>query len=159
MGMTEVVLIFVVALVVLGPDRVPGLAKAIGRAMREFRKATREIQTTLRVEEVRRSLEEQLRDEVDAAEDRPAPRPAIAPPSNTVAAGGRPAPVRPENDGAAEDFPDVSYSRGATRSPSSDFGVAGEPQSDGDGDDDAQLRAYTEGTDRGDAKAPEDSDL
>lgn len=59
MSMTELILILAIALVVLGPDRLPGFARAAGRAMREFRKASREIQASLQVEEVRRTLREQ----------------------------------------------------------------------------------------------------
>ena len=57
--MTELMLVLAIALVVLGPDRLPGFARAAGRAMREFRKASREIQASLQVEEVRRTLREQ----------------------------------------------------------------------------------------------------
>lgn len=59
MSMTELILVLAIALVVLGPERLPGFARAAGRAMREFRKASREIQASLQVEEVRRTLREQ----------------------------------------------------------------------------------------------------
>ncbi|NOS36261.1 MAG: twin-arginine translocase TatA/TatE family subunit, partial [Deltaproteobacteria bacterium] len=39
-GFTEIVVILVIALIVLGPEKLPELAKALGRAMREFRTAT-----------------------------------------------------------------------------------------------------------------------
>lgn len=58
MSFTEIVLILAIALVVLGPDRLPGIAKALGKAIREFRRATREIQTSFEVEEVRRTIRE-----------------------------------------------------------------------------------------------------
>jgi Tat protein translocase TatB subunit len=73
LGMTEVVLILAIALVVLGPDRLPGMAKAAGRAMREFRKATREIRATLEVEEVRRTIKESVMEET-VARSKPVPR-------------------------------------------------------------------------------------
>lgn len=60
MSMTELLLILAIGLVVLGPERLPALARGLGRAMREFRRATREIQTTLHVEEVRRTLKERI---------------------------------------------------------------------------------------------------
>lgn len=56
LGIWEILVILVIALVIMGPDRLPTLAKALGRGMREFRKATREIQASLEVEEVRRTV-------------------------------------------------------------------------------------------------------
>ena len=49
-GMPELILIAVVALVVLGPKKLPDLAKSMGRAVREFRKATSELKETLQVD-------------------------------------------------------------------------------------------------------------
>ena len=46
-GFTELMIILVIALVVLGPEKLPGLAKAVGRAMGEFRKATDELKQTI----------------------------------------------------------------------------------------------------------------
>lgn len=49
-GMPELILIAVVALIVLGPQKLPDLAKSLGRAVREFRKATSELKETLQVD-------------------------------------------------------------------------------------------------------------
>jgi Tat protein translocase TatB subunit len=49
-GMPELILIAVVALIVLGPKKLPDLAKSLGRAVREFRKATSELKDTLQVD-------------------------------------------------------------------------------------------------------------
>ena len=49
-GMPELILIAVVALIVLGPKRLPDLAKSMGRAVREFKKATSELKDTLQVD-------------------------------------------------------------------------------------------------------------
>lgn len=50
-GMTELILIFIVALFALGPDRLPGYAKKLGEAVSQFRKyseeATREIKESV----------------------------------------------------------------------------------------------------------------
>ncbi|MFQ5329196.1 MAG: Sec-independent protein translocase protein TatB [Thermodesulfobacteriota bacterium] len=46
-GFTEIVVILVIALIVLGPDKLPELAKALGRAMREFRSATDDIKRSV----------------------------------------------------------------------------------------------------------------
>ena len=49
-GMPELILIAVVALIVLGPKKLPDLAKSLGRAVREFKKATSELKDTLQVD-------------------------------------------------------------------------------------------------------------
>ena len=42
-GFTELLLVFVVALLVLGPDKLPSFAKKLGAGLRAFRKASGEI--------------------------------------------------------------------------------------------------------------------
>jgi TatA/E family protein of Tat protein translocase len=49
-GMPELILIAVVALIVLGPKKLPDLAKSLGRALREFKKATAELKETFQVD-------------------------------------------------------------------------------------------------------------
>lgn len=43
LGFQELLIIFVVALIVIGPKKLPDLAKAIGKAVREFKQATEDI--------------------------------------------------------------------------------------------------------------------
>jgi sec-independent protein translocase protein TatB len=50
-GMPELIVIAVVALIVLGPNKLPELAKSMGRAMREFKKATSELRESLQIDE------------------------------------------------------------------------------------------------------------
>lgn len=40
MGMTELILILVIALVVFGPGKLPDVGRALGRGIQEFRSAT-----------------------------------------------------------------------------------------------------------------------
>lgn len=47
LGMQEILLILVVALVVIGPKRLPDIARALGKAMREFRHATDDLRQNL----------------------------------------------------------------------------------------------------------------
>lgn len=42
-GMTEFVVIMVIALVVIGPGKLPDLANAIGKGLAEFRRASNDI--------------------------------------------------------------------------------------------------------------------
>ena len=46
-GMPELLVILVVALIVLGPKRLPEIARSLGRGMAEFRKASNEFTRTL----------------------------------------------------------------------------------------------------------------
>ncbi len=46
-GIQELVIIFVIALIVFGPKNLPQLGRALGRAMREFRKASEEFRSTI----------------------------------------------------------------------------------------------------------------
>lgn len=49
-GMPELILILAIALIVIGPKKLPDLAKSLGRAMREFKKATSELKGSLELE-------------------------------------------------------------------------------------------------------------
>jgi sec-independent protein translocase protein TatB len=42
-GMTELMVIFVIGLIVLGPQRLPALAKSLGKSMAEFRRASTDL--------------------------------------------------------------------------------------------------------------------
>jgi sec-independent protein translocase protein TatA len=46
-GMPELIVIFVIALIVFGPRKLPELGRSLGRGIAEFKKATNELQTTL----------------------------------------------------------------------------------------------------------------
>ncbi|MBI4590154.1 MAG: twin-arginine translocase subunit TatB [Candidatus Rokubacteria bacterium] len=46
-GFQELILILVIALLVFGPKRLPELGRALGRALREFRRASEEFRSTL----------------------------------------------------------------------------------------------------------------
>jgi sec-independent protein translocase protein TatA len=50
LGIPELIVIFVIALVVFGPKKLPELGKSIGRAMAEFKKASEEFQESVRSE-------------------------------------------------------------------------------------------------------------
>ena len=70
-GALELVLIFVVILVVIGPDKLPQYARKFGAAMREFRKASADVTQEIR-ENVIDPLEEAqapLREAMEPLED------------------------------------------------------------------------------------------
>ena len=45
LGFTEMIVIFIVALLVFGPKKLPELGKSLGKGIREFKKATDELKT------------------------------------------------------------------------------------------------------------------
>lgn len=60
LSLPHLVVIFLVALVVFGPQKLPELARTLGRLMADFRKASGDFRTTL--EEEMRDLERQARE-------------------------------------------------------------------------------------------------
>ena len=47
LGVPELILIFVVALIVFGPKRLPDIGRTIGKTLAEFKKATDELKSTV----------------------------------------------------------------------------------------------------------------
>jgi sec-independent protein translocase protein TatA len=55
-GMPELIIIFVIALIIFGPRKLPELGRSLGRTIAEFKRTSNELKTTLE-EEIR--VEEQ----------------------------------------------------------------------------------------------------
>src|SRR5712692_2905266 len=55
-GMPELIIIFVIALIIFGPRKLPELGRSLGKSIAEFKRASNELKSTLE-EEIR--LEEQ----------------------------------------------------------------------------------------------------
>ena len=51
-GMPELIIIFVIALIIFGPRKLPELGRSLGRSLAEFKKASNDLQRTLE-EEIR----------------------------------------------------------------------------------------------------------
>jgi Tat protein translocase TatB subunit len=49
-GMTEMVLIAALALIVLGPKKLPDLARSLGKGFAEFKRATNDLKSTIDLE-------------------------------------------------------------------------------------------------------------
>ena len=81
-GAGELILIVVVALLVLGPQKLPEFARTIGKFVREFRRQTDEVRTV--VEREFYKMDQEMMDE---------PRPQVHPP--TPAALPSPVPAAP----------------------------------------------------------------
>lgn len=74
-GMPELILIMAIALIVIGPKKLPDLARSLGRALGEFKKATGELKSSLGVDEelgdVKQAFDEMNRDIKDAVDVNP----------------------------------------------------------------------------------------
>ena len=75
-GMPEMILILAIALIVIGPKKLPDLAKSLGRAIGEFKKATREFKETMdigdEVSDVKKSISDMktgINKSISAAEE------------------------------------------------------------------------------------------
>jgi sec-independent protein translocase protein TatA len=73
-GMPELIIILVIALIIFGPRKLPELGRSLGKSINEFKKASNELRSTLE-DEIR--VEEQ-RDRVSATAA--ATPPAATPP-------------------------------------------------------------------------------
>ena len=70
-GMPELIIIMVIALIVIGPSKLPDLAKALGKGMNEFKKATQDIKESLNVEEEFKEAKEDLVDSISGLDNPP----------------------------------------------------------------------------------------
>jgi TatA/E family protein of Tat protein translocase len=70
LGMGELLVILVLALLFLGPKKLPEVASSLGKAIRSFRKATTDLTDSLEVDE---SVKQPLRELKAALRDEPAP--------------------------------------------------------------------------------------
>ena len=85
-GMPELLVIAVIALLVVGPKKLPEIAKALGKGLSEFRKvtesATNTLKETLKTEELKKDLDgfkDSLLFDKEAEKEAPAPPDAPTP--------------------------------------------------------------------------------
>src|ERR1700740_825836 len=60
LGFSEMLVIFIIALLVFGPKKLPELGKSLGKGIREFKKATNDLKA---------NWEDQIREAQNAVED------------------------------------------------------------------------------------------
>ena len=92
-GMPELIIIFVIALIIFGPRKLPELGRSLGKSLAEFKRASNELKSTLE-EEIRLEEQQQRTDAAKAV----TPSPVTAP--SDVTAGGEPAVPVHQNHGA-----------------------------------------------------------
>ncbi len=71
-GMPELILIFLIALIVVGPSKLPDLARALGKGIAEFKRAANEIKENLDIDDTLGDLKKEVKEVHDAIVDVPA---------------------------------------------------------------------------------------
>src|ERR1051326_8113887 len=86
-GMPELIIIFVIALIIFGPRKLPELGRTLGKSLAEFKRATNELKSTLE-DEIR--LEEQQLQRTEAKGAAQTTAPTTATTATTAAAPASP---------------------------------------------------------------------
>ncbi|MEX1170336.1 MAG: twin-arginine translocase TatA/TatE family subunit [Chloroflexota bacterium] len=94
-GPLELVIILVIALLILGPGKLPDVGAALGKSIREFRKASSDVQDAVKVNVDTTPLPNTLSSQT-APNETPTPGPTATPP-------GPAEPVPPVTVGGASD--------------------------------------------------------
>jgi Tat protein translocase TatB subunit len=99
-GMPELLVIAVIALLVVGPKKLPDIAKALGKGLSEFRKVTEEatdtIKETLKTDEIKKDMDG-LKDSLlygkEDEKEAPVVPPVVPPAATGEAASDTPKPA------------------------------------------------------------------
>ena len=83
-GMPELIIILVIALIIFGPRKLPELGRSLGRSIGEFKRASNELRNTLE-EEIRVEEQREQRAAIRAEQDSAVA--AAAPNAGTLHAG------------------------------------------------------------------------
>ncbi len=97
LGLPEIVIILVVALLVVGPSKLPDLARSLGKAFNEFRRMADEVKETFEEEVIKEDQEESGKKEESAKESAPSETG-----ENVLTEAGAPAPAETKDLVVAE---------------------------------------------------------
>jgi sec-independent protein translocase protein TatA len=63
-GMPELIVIMVIALIIFGPKKLPDLAKSVAKGIAELKKATEEVKESLEADETLKAAKQDLADSI-----------------------------------------------------------------------------------------------
>lgn len=73
LGMQEIIIIFVLALIIFGPRKLPEIGKSLGKGLAEFKKASNELKQTwedeVRLEKEKEAVSDILKDSTINSKD------------------------------------------------------------------------------------------
>jgi sec-independent protein translocase protein TatA len=72
LGGQEIGLLFLIILLIFGPSQIPKMARGVGQALREFRKAQREISDEMQIDDPEKKTPTHY-GRAERAEDKPTP--------------------------------------------------------------------------------------
>jgi len=81
LGFPELIVIFVIALIIFGPRKLPEIGKSLGKSLAEFKKASNELRNTLEEEiriEEQRTTAEPVKTTTSPATPHVDPQPVVA---------------------------------------------------------------------------------
>ena len=102
-GMQELLLILVVALIILGPKKLPEVAKSLGKALNEFKRATNDIKESLELDQSLKTVKKSF-DTMNDTQPAASANASVSGPSDVKAAS----PSHEEAAPKANDPPHVS---------------------------------------------------
>jgi sec-independent protein translocase protein TatA len=73
LGMQEIIIIFVLALIIFGPRKLPDIGKSLGKGLAEFKRASNELKQTwedeVRLEKEKEAVSDILKDSTSNPKD------------------------------------------------------------------------------------------
>jgi TatA/E family protein of Tat protein translocase len=70
-GMPELIVILIVALIIIGPKKLPDLARSLGKGLAEFRRATDDVKDSLNIDGIREGAQDIKDSLVYGTEEKP----------------------------------------------------------------------------------------
>jgi len=129
MGMPEVIVILAIALIVLGPKKLPEIAKSLGRGIAEFKKATQDFKQSIDADKDLKEAKQTLQDIKGNIQE--SVRQTMAPDANTAAMSAE----EDDEDDASDDEDEPQVSSQKPADPSSPIKAKEEEKEKGPSND------------------------